>query len=159
MINPSGGFYFVFLAGVPQFRKYDAAGQLLFERHIEGAELDRFVQALPTTWPRRKTDDGEMPIVPAVGARGGRRCGRQPVDLDRTCRHLRLRPRGDKTAHRAVPRRRDRLPDGLSFTPKGRLLVAPGCYAFDVVAATEPSHAAMKGAAPARKRAAFGSTR
>ena len=37
---PGGGFYFVFMAGVPMFRKYDAHGRLLFERHIEGPELD-----------------------------------------------------------------------------------------------------------------------
>ena len=38
--EPSGGFYFVFLAGAPAFRKYDAGGQLLFERVIQGRELD-----------------------------------------------------------------------------------------------------------------------
>ena len=47
------GFYFVFQAGEPLFRKYDAAGKLLFERHAEGRELDEFVRGLPTTWPRQ----------------------------------------------------------------------------------------------------------
>ena len=50
-------------------------------------------------------------------------------------------------------------PMAMSFTPKGRLLIAPGCFAFDVGRRTEPGHPAMNGAAPARKRAAFGSTR
>ena len=59
--NPTGGFYFVFLAGVPQFRKYDASGRLLFDRHIEGPELDELVQALPTTWARRRAGGRRAP--------------------------------------------------------------------------------------------------
>ena len=44
-------------------------GALLFERHIEGPELDDYVRTLPNSWPRRRTDDGELPIVqPAVRA-------------------------------------------------------------------------------------------
>jgi hypothetical protein len=26
LLNPKGGYYFVFLSGLPTFRKYDAAG-------------------------------------------------------------------------------------------------------------------------------------
>src|SRR6185436_21177795 len=74
--NPAGGFYFVFLSGVPQFRKYDENGRLVFERHIEDAELDRFVQSLPTTWKRQKTDGGEIPLVlPSVLAAAADRRG------------------------------------------------------------------------------------
>src|SRR5262245_14976071 len=40
LIDPTGGFFFVFQAGVPAFRKYDASGGLVYERHIEGVELD-----------------------------------------------------------------------------------------------------------------------
>ena len=48
VVNRAGGLYFVFLAGVPQFRKYDAAGQLVFERHIDGAHLfDQGIILLP----------------------------------------------------------------------------------------------------------------
>ena len=43
---PRGGFYFVFQAGVPMFRKYDGGGRLVFERHIEGVELDRAIAGL-----------------------------------------------------------------------------------------------------------------
>ena len=46
LVDPTGGYYFVFQAGVPIFRKYDAAGTLRFERHIEGAELDPIIAAL-----------------------------------------------------------------------------------------------------------------
>ncbi|HWK12381.1 MAG TPA: hypothetical protein VNR64_20125, partial [Vicinamibacterales bacterium] len=30
LLNPKGGYYFVFLSGVPTFRKYDADGKLVF---------------------------------------------------------------------------------------------------------------------------------
>ena len=52
LLNPAGGYYFVFVSGVPMFRKYDAAGALVFERHIEGLEVDAQLRSLPTTWPR-----------------------------------------------------------------------------------------------------------
>ena len=63
LVDPTGGFFFVFQTGEPMFRKYDRTGALLFERHIEGREIDDVVAHLPTTWPTRKTADGEMPIV------------------------------------------------------------------------------------------------
>ena len=46
LVDPTGGFFFVFQTGEPVFRKYDAAGQLLFERHIAGAR-DRRVRRRP----------------------------------------------------------------------------------------------------------------
>ena len=36
LVDPQGGFFFVFQTGEPIFRKYDDAGRLVFERHIEG---------------------------------------------------------------------------------------------------------------------------
>ena len=60
LVDPTGGYYFVFQAGVPIFRKYDAAGTLRFERHIEGAELD----------PSRRCQR------PGHGTRRSRRCQR-----------------------------------------------------------------------------------
>ena len=62
--DPKGGFIFVFQTGVPVFRKYDANGRLVFERHIEGPELDGLVQALPTVWPR--SGSTTRPVVPAL---------------------------------------------------------------------------------------------
>ena len=44
---PDGSLYFVFTTGVPLIRKYSAAGALLFERHVEGTELDDTIQGLP----------------------------------------------------------------------------------------------------------------
>jgi hypothetical protein len=66
LADPTGGFYFVFLTGRPIFRKYDASGMLVFERHIEGVEVDTLLDAQPTVWPRRRVDDREVPFVAPV---------------------------------------------------------------------------------------------
>src|SRR5207244_8478655 len=44
---PGGGYYCVFIGGVPLFREYAAQGELLFERHIEGIEVDELIKTLP----------------------------------------------------------------------------------------------------------------
>ncbi len=128
--NPAGGFYYVFLAGVPQFRKYDAAGSLIFERHVEGPEMDAFIQALPTTWKRQKTGDGEIPVVlPSVYAAAADRAGNLWISLAVGTTFV-YDATGDK---RRIVQFRGAgaiAPTGLWFTPKGRVLVTPGCYAF-----------------------------
>jgi len=129
--NPTGGFFFVFLAGVPQFRKYDADGKLVFERHIEGVEVDPFVQELPTTWKRRPTDEGEFPLVlPSVYAAAADQSGNLWISLAVGFTYV-YDANGEKRRtiqfHAAGPL----APTGLSFTPKGRVLVTPGCFAFD----------------------------
>ena len=63
---PRGGYYYVFPSGVPLFRKYDADGKLLFERHVEGIEVDSYLREMPRSWPRRRTDEGEIPLVPSI---------------------------------------------------------------------------------------------
>ena len=63
LVDPAGGFFFVFQTGEPVFQKYDAAGQLVFERRIQGREIDAVVAGLPTKWPTRRTLDGELPLV------------------------------------------------------------------------------------------------
>jgi hypothetical protein len=138
VINRSGGFFFVFLAGIPQFRKYDASGQLLFERHIEGAELDQFVHALPTTWPVRKIDDGEMPIVlPSVQAAAADAAGNLWIATALGVTYV-YDSTGDKIRTVQFRAAGPVSPMAMSFTPKGRLLIAPGCFAFDVGRRTGP---------------------
>jgi hypothetical protein len=129
---PGGGFYYVFIAGVPAFRRYGAKGNLIFERHIEGVEIDEHLRTLPTTWPRRKTDAGEFPLVPSV------------------VRTAAVDPRGNLWISLASPvtyvydgegekRRVVQFnggagifaPNDLFFTRAGRVLVAPGCYQFN----------------------------
>ena len=53
LADPKGGFYFVFMAGPPAFRKYDASGELVYERAIQGREIDPVIAAIPDRWPRR----------------------------------------------------------------------------------------------------------
>ena len=129
VINPRGGFYYVFLAGVPQFRKYDATGTLIFDRHIEGTELDEYVQKLPTTWPRRKEAGGqELPLIrPAVRAAAADPDGNLWVSLAVPVPYV-YDSNGDK--RRVVQFRGAGIisPSSLTFTNKGRPLVSPGCY-------------------------------
>jgi hypothetical protein len=132
VVNPKGGFYFVFAAGVPLFRKYDASGKFLFERHVEGVELDDYMRSRPTAWPRRKTTDGEIPIVrPVVRAADADASGNLWVSLDVPYTYV-YDERGDKA--RVVQFRAAGIvaPTNMSFTANGRLLVTPGCFLFDV---------------------------
>lgn len=128
---PSGGFYFVFLAGPPQFRKYTAAGDLVFDRHVQGPELDGFIRTLPTTWRRERAGDGDIPVVlPSVYAAAADRAGNLWISLAVGTTFV-YDPSGEK--RRAVQFRAAGMisPTGLSFTPAGRVLITPGCYAFD----------------------------
>jgi hypothetical protein len=127
---PGGGFYFVFLGGVPLFRKYDAAGALLFERHIEGIELDKHLLSLPRSWPTRKTADGEFPVVPpSVRTAAVAPDGQLWISLITPHTYV-YDEAGDK--RRAIEFRAAGVmaPSNFYFAADGRLLVAPGCYTF-----------------------------
>jgi hypothetical protein len=130
IVNPRGGFYFVFLGGVPMFRKYDAAGAVLFERHIEGPELDDYIRTLPNSWPRRRTDEGELPIVrPAIRAAAADADGNLWVSLTAPFTYV-YDGTGDK--RRTVQFKAAGIisPRSLFFTHDRRVLATPGCYAF-----------------------------
>jgi hypothetical protein len=129
--NPRGGYYFVFLAGTPMFRKYDGAGRLLFERHIEGAQLDDYVRNMPTRWPKRKNADGtELPLVqPAVRAAGADAEGNLWVSLAVPYTYI-YDSAGDKRRIVQFRAAGFLMPTSLFFTKDGRVLVTPGCYAF-----------------------------
>ena len=132
---PGGGYYFVFAAGIPVFRKYDATGALVFERHIEGPELDDYIRKLPGTWPTRKVGGGEYPIVLAgIRTAGVDRSGHLWVSL-LTGKTYVYDETGNKT--RVVEFRGAGVlaPNDLFFTPDGRIVVSPGCYVFDSPAA------------------------
>jgi hypothetical protein len=134
IVNPKGGFYYVFLGGVPMFRKYDAAGTLLFERHLEGPELDEYVRTLPNSWPKRRTDEGELPIVrPAVRAAAADADGNLWVSLAAPYTYV-YDDAGDK--RRTIQFRSTGIVSARSlfFTHDRRVLITPGCYAFRVTA-------------------------
>jgi hypothetical protein len=127
---PDGGYYYVFMAGVPMFRKYDAAGALVFERHVEGIEIDPMVRSLPTTWRARRPNEGEAAVVtPTVRTAAVDPKGRLWISLRVPYTYV-YDTRGDK--QRVVQFRAAGVlsPASLSFTKDGRVLVTPGCYAF-----------------------------
>jgi hypothetical protein len=133
LVNPRGGYHFVFPAGMPAFRKYDDRGTLVLERHIEGPELDAAVLSLPTRWPRRKTgEEGEIPLVPSlVRAAAVDAAGNLWVSLTLPYTYV-YSPSGEKM--KTVQFRASGIiaPTSLFFTQAGRLLVTPGCYEFRV---------------------------
>ena len=129
IVDPDGGFYFVFLAGVPMFRRYDASGTLVFERHVEGVEVDQLLRSLPTTWRARRAKDGEAAIVaPSVRTAAVDGAGNLWIALTVPYTYVYDRS-GDK--RRIVQFRATGVisPASLFFT-KGRVLVTPGCFAF-----------------------------
>jgi hypothetical protein len=153
VLDPQGGMYVVFLAGTPLFRKYDRDGRMMFERHIEGPELDGYIQSLPTTWPKRRIEDrDELPVVPpAVRAAAADRAGRLWISLAAGVTYV-YDAEGEKTRTVQFRGAGVLVPHALAFAPGGRLLAAPGCYAFD------PDADANRGS-PAKNVAAAGSTR
>jgi hypothetical protein len=130
LANPKGGFYFVFLAGIPSFRKYDASGRLVFERRIEGIELDATVQNQPTVWPRRRTGGTDLPlVVPTVRTAAVDPAGQLWVAFVLPYTYV-YDSDGEKM--RVVQFRGAGLiqPASLFFAGPDRLLVTPGCYEF-----------------------------
>lgn len=126
----NGGFYFVFLGGIPMFRKYDGSGALVLERHIEGSELDRHIQSLPREWPRRKTSEGEFPVVPpTVRTAAVAPDGELWVSLVTPHTYV-YDTGGDKTRALQFHAAGVMAPSNFYFVSDGRLLVSPGCYTF-----------------------------
>lgn len=130
LLDPTGGFFYVFLGGRPMFQKYDAAGRLVFERHIEGPEIDRYLAALPDRWTARRAEDRELPLVtPAIRAAAVDPGGRLWVSLSEPYTYVYDR-QGDKVRSVQFSAAGIISPTSLSFTKDGRLLVTPGCYEF-----------------------------
>lgn len=131
LIDPTGGYYYVFLAGRPMFRKYDSAGRLVFERAVQGREIDDYLAQQPTTWPRRRIEDREVPIVlPVVRAAAVDAQGQLWVSLAVPYTYV-FDAQGDKVRTVQFAAAGILTPTSLSFTKTGRVLVTPGCYEFD----------------------------
>jgi hypothetical protein len=128
--NPLGGYYVVFMAGMPLLQKYDAGGTLVFERHIEGSEVDALLKVAPTTWMRTR-ENGDVPlVVPNIVAAAVDGSGSLWIALSSGFTYV-YDADGEKT--RVVQFKGAGLitPTSLTFAPNGRLLVTPGCYEFD----------------------------
>lgn len=125
-----GGTFVVFLAGLPAFRRYNARGELEYERAIQGRDLDPVVLAMPTVWPRRTVDDQYIPLVtPTVRTAAVDRKGRLWVALS-TSRVYVYGADGEKTRDIQLSGAGVLTPTSLWFSRDGRLLVTPGLYHF-----------------------------
>jgi hypothetical protein len=132
LADPTGGFYFVFVTGRPVFRKYSERGQLLFERHIEGVEFDALLDAQPTSWPRRRVEDREVPFVaPVIRAAAVSPLGELWISLGVPYTYV-YDAQGDKIRTVQFTGAGTVSPTSLAFGQNGTLLVTPGCYEFQV---------------------------
>jgi hypothetical protein len=130
LADPTGGFYFVFMTGRPTFRKYTADGTLLFERHIEGTEIDALLDAQPTVWPRRRIEDREVPFVaPVIRAAAVSPRGELWISLGVPFTYV-YDSQGDKTRTVQFFGAGPISPSSLAFGKNDTLLVTPGCYEF-----------------------------
>lgn len=130
LVDPRGGFFFVFQTGEPLVRKYDQAGRFVYERHLEGREIDDLIARLPTTWARRKTGEGEIALVsPTVRTAAVDAAGQLWVSFVVPYTYV-YDVDGDKV--RTVQFRAAGIvsPSSLFFGSNGRLLIAPGLYEF-----------------------------
>ena len=130
--HPEGGYYFVFVSGTPVFRRYDAKGALMFERVIQGRELDPVLDQMPKRWPRRTVDGTELPlVVPNVRTAAVDASGHLWVTFLTPFTYV-FDPTGEKV--RTVQFRAAGIlaPSSLFFTSKGTVLITPGCYEFRV---------------------------
>jgi hypothetical protein len=130
IVDPRGGFFFVFQSGEPMFRKYDAAGTLVFERRVQGREIDEFVSRLPTRWPRRNADSGELPLaLPTIRAAAADSNGHLWISFVEPYTYE-FDADGDKI--RTVQFRATGIvsPNQMFFDGAGRLLVTPGMFVF-----------------------------
>ena len=131
LVDPTGGYFYVFLAGRPMFRKYDAKGALVYERLVQGRELDEFLEQQPTRWPRRQVEDREVPFVsPVVRAAAVDPQGQLWITFAVGYTYV-FDADGDKVRTVQFSGAGMVVPTSMSFTRSGRLLITPGCYEFD----------------------------
>lgn len=127
-----GGFFFVFLSGEPRFQRYDGKGTLLYERRIEGRELDPFLARQPTRWPRRTVGDTEIPLVtPTVRTARVDPMGRLWVSLMVPFTYV-YDVDGDKIASVQFRAAGVIAPTSLFFADSSRVLITPGLYEFSM---------------------------
>jgi hypothetical protein len=102
---------------------------LLFERHIEGAELDPVIQTLPNRWLERPAGTRPFP-EPTIQTAGVDADGRLWVAL-RTGQVYVYDPSGQKIRVVRLEGVRPLRPSSFFFTRERRLLVAPDGYEFE----------------------------
>lgn len=129
VVDPTGGYYFVFQTGVPLFRKYDAAGTLLYERHVEGPDVDPVIQALPNQWLQRAAETKPFP-QPVIRTAAADAKGRLWIAMRTSSTYV--YDQGEKVRTIYFEGVRALQPTSFFFTKTGRLLVGPDGYEFEV---------------------------
>lgn len=138
LVDAEGSIYFVFVTGTPLFRKYSSTGTLIYERHIEGPELDSTLQTMPASWPTDRIQGREFPAVPStITTAALDPQGRLWVSLSLPFTYV-YDADGNKT--RTVQFRGTGwlTPTSFFFAPHDRVLVTPGCYEFPSAAPAVP---------------------
>jgi hypothetical protein len=131
LVDPTGGFFFVFQTGEPVFRKYDTRGRLVFERRIQGREIDDFVNRLPSLWPTRDSAAGEIPfLAPTIRTAAVDPSGRLWTSFSEPVTYV-FDAEGDKIRTVQFRGAGPVSPNHMSFDEKGRMLVTPGLYVFE----------------------------
>lgn len=132
IVDPTGGTFFVFQTGVPIFRKFDAEGRLIFERHIEGVEIDAVIQTLPNRWLERPPGVRPFPL-PVVHTAQADAEGQLWVAVRSGYTYV-YNPRGEKIRTIRFEGARPIYPTSFHFRGPGTLVVGPEGYEFDVTA-------------------------
>ena len=134
LLDPTGGFFFVFQTGEPMFRKYNQRGEFMFERRMQGREIDEVVANLADHLAAATDDRRRVPVRAADGSHRRRR-SRRPALGSFVVPYTYVFDRdGDKV--RTVQFRGAGIlsPASFFFTHQGHLLVTPGLYQFDAAA-------------------------
>ncbi len=102
----------------------------MYERAIQGRELDPVVAALPQRWPRRRVEDRETPLVlPTVRTAAVDPAGRLWVSFVVPYTYV-FDADGEKVRTLQFRAAGIVAPSSLSFVAPNRVLVTPGCYEF-----------------------------
>jgi hypothetical protein len=130
LVDPHGGFVFVFQAGEPAFQKFDKNGTLVFERRIQGREIDQFLGSLPTTWRRRTVEGSEQAVVqPTVRSAAIDPSGGLWVAFMVPYTYV-YDTDGDKVRTVQFHGAGTLAPNSMFFGKNGRLLTTPGLFEF-----------------------------
>ena len=132
LTTPDGGFFFVFQTGEPVFRKYDKAGALVFERLVQGRDLDDYLKAIPRTWPKRQVGSQELPLVtPTIRTAAVDRAGGLWLSFAVPVTY-RYDADGDRVGAYRFRGAGPVQPTSFYFAAGNRLLVTPGLFEFAV---------------------------
>jgi hypothetical protein len=128
----AGGWWFVFLAGTPVVRRYEASGALAFERVLQGPELDAVLATQPQRWPRRSVEGREVPlVVPTVRAAATAPDGALWVSFVVPVTYV-IAPDGEKSCTLAFDAAGPVAPTSLSFPSRDTVMVTPVCALFQI---------------------------